>query len=316
MVDKEPRVSIGLPVFNAEKYLCAVLDSLLAQTYRDFELIISDNASTDRTREICQQFASRDSRIRYYRNEKNLGAAPNFNRVFHLARGEYFKWAPYDDLLAPDFLRHCVEILDQSSVTVLCYSRAEIIDSTGKYVVDYDPGPPTVNLKPSKRFRNLLLCPEYAIQQMGLVRSQALRKTGLHRSFPSSDEVLLAELSLLGGFHEIADRLYFYRKHEEQSTQGKQRSRVAFFDTSLGSKFVLPTWLYLFASVGAISRAPVPESERLACYLTIGRWCCVPSHFRALTKDLLIAVSECVKTSLGRFTPRTAFEKVEKETTG
>lgn len=83
----EPRVSIGLPVYNGEVFLAETLNSILSQTFQDFELIICDNASTDQTQEICRKFARQDERIRYYRNEANLGAAKNFNRVFSLARG-------------------------------------------------------------------------------------------------------------------------------------------------------------------------------------------------------------------------------------
>ncbi len=104
----KPPVAIGLPVFNAEKYLSQAVDSILAQTFSDFHLIISDNASTDRTQEICQAYAAQDNRIRYSRNHRNLGASPNFNRVFELSSHQYFKWAPHDDMIAPEFLARCV----------------------------------------------------------------------------------------------------------------------------------------------------------------------------------------------------------------
>src|SRR5688572_10868700 len=103
MPEKNPRVSIGLPVYNGENYLAEAIDSILAQTFEDFELIISDNASTDRTQEICEAYAAKDGRIRYYRSEVNKGSAWNFNRVFELARGEYFKWAAHDDYIAPEY---------------------------------------------------------------------------------------------------------------------------------------------------------------------------------------------------------------------
>lgn len=98
-----PKVSVGLPVYNGEKYLPQAIKSLLAQTFAEFELIICDNASTDRTQEISRTFTKRDQRIRYHRNPNNLGAAANFNLSFRLSSGEYFKWAA-DDLCAPEFL--------------------------------------------------------------------------------------------------------------------------------------------------------------------------------------------------------------------
>ena len=112
MLNNKPRVSIGMPVFNGENYLAEALDSLLTQTFSDFELIISDNASTDKTEEICRAYAVRDQRIRYFRNQENLGASRNYNRVFELSSGEYFKWAAHDDLCAPEFLGRCVDVLD------------------------------------------------------------------------------------------------------------------------------------------------------------------------------------------------------------
>ena len=100
-----PRICLGLPVYNGERYLRQAIDSMLAQTFRDFELIISDNASTDRTREICLEYQKRDPRVRYFRNESNIGPAANFNLVFQRAHAEYFKWVAADDVCEPDFLR-------------------------------------------------------------------------------------------------------------------------------------------------------------------------------------------------------------------
>jgi glycosyltransferase involved in cell wall biosynthesis len=283
-------VAIGMPVYNAEKYLTHSLDSILAQTYSDFDVIISDNASTDCTREICESYAARDARIHYYRNEKNLGAAPNFNRVFELSAHEYFKWAPYDDLIEREFLARCIAVLDQHPQVVLCYTRAKIIDEYGMYVTNHDPGPPTHSPDPVVRFRNLILHPEYAIQQMGVIRSAVLKQTDLHASFPSSDEVLLAALALRGPFYEIPERLYLYRRHAEQSTRTpKQRARMMFFDTGLVNKITLPKWSYFFACLKAIQRSSLTFDGRLRCYATMVRWLLVPAHWRAMGKDILRA---------------------------
>ena len=105
-----PRVSIGLPVYNGEKYLRAALDCILRQDYADFELVICDNASSDGTEAICREYAARDGRIRYTRNETNIGASGNYKRVFELARGEFFKWASHDDTFHPSLVRRCMEV--------------------------------------------------------------------------------------------------------------------------------------------------------------------------------------------------------------
>nr|MDJ0569288.1 glycosyltransferase family 2 protein [Pleurocapsa sp. MO_192.B19] len=128
MNQNQPLVSIGMPVYNGERYLENALNSILAQTFRDFELIISDNGSTDKTEEICRQYANVDRRIRYFRNEQNLGAGWNFDRVAQLATGKYFKWACHDDLCALEFLQRCIEILEQAPNIVLAYPKTLIID--------------------------------------------------------------------------------------------------------------------------------------------------------------------------------------------
>ena len=100
-----PRVSIGLPIYNGENFLGDAVESLLAQTFTDFELVLVDNASTDGTAAMCERFVARDKRVRYHRNPQNIGGAPNFNLAFQLAdRAPYFKWAAHDDRHLPDFL--------------------------------------------------------------------------------------------------------------------------------------------------------------------------------------------------------------------
>lgn len=108
-----PRVSIGLPVFNGERFLAEAVESLLAQGFRDFELIISDNASTDRTGEICRRMAERDPRIRYLRQVRNIGAPANFTHVFDEARGDFFMWAAADDVWSANWLATILPLVEQ-----------------------------------------------------------------------------------------------------------------------------------------------------------------------------------------------------------
>src|SRR6201997_3215495 len=132
-----PLVSVGLFVYNGERYIEETLDSILSQTFTDFELIISDNASTDRTGEIAQAYAKCDHRIRYYRSEKNMGAGWNARRVYELATGKYFKWAAVDDLLEPDLLQRCVEILESDPGCVVAYARTKEVDVNGTFIKNY-----------------------------------------------------------------------------------------------------------------------------------------------------------------------------------
>src|SRR5258705_13293096 len=135
-----PSVSVGLPVYNGERYLPEALDATLGQSYEDFELIICDNASTDQTGSICLEYAARDSRIRYFRNETNVGPNPNFNRTLQLARAPLFRWAAHDDVVAPDYLGACVGLLQATPDAVVCQSHVKIIDLNGRELGTYDGG--------------------------------------------------------------------------------------------------------------------------------------------------------------------------------
>src|SRR5262245_16514015 len=130
MASHSPRVSVGLPVYNGERYLPNTLTRLLEQDFEDFELIVSDNASTDATQEICRSFT--DRRVRYSRNDTNIGLAANHNRAFALSRGELFKWAAHDDDFPRAMLARFVEAFDRASPAVsLVFSHCEYIDEFG-----------------------------------------------------------------------------------------------------------------------------------------------------------------------------------------
>jgi glycosyltransferase involved in cell wall biosynthesis len=116
-----PSISIGLPVYNGERDIRNALDSIIGQTYEDFELVISDNASTDDTARICKEYAERDPRVKYFRQPTNIGGTPNFRFVLLQARGEYFVWAGADDVKSPDFLAENLAFLQ---------SRPEYLGST------------------------------------------------------------------------------------------------------------------------------------------------------------------------------------------
>src|SRR5262245_23893970 len=206
-----PRVSIGMPVRNGERFIRQAIDSLLAQTFGDFELIICDNASTDQTQQICEEYASRDPRVRYFRNEANLGPAANYNRCFELSRGEYFRWHAHDDQAAPEYLARCVELLDRDPSVVVAYPKTLVIDESGKPIEEYDFNPGTDSARTSTRFRRLVLInhrSHRAVEIFGLMRSSALRRTPLHGCYARADSVLLVRMALLGRFVELADRLF------------------------------------------------------------------------------------------------------------
>src|SRR5688572_15385073 len=131
MKNNVPLVSIGMPVYNGEAYLCQAVDSLLAQDYGNFELIISDNGSTDHTAAICQKYAKKDKRVRYYRTNTNLGASYNFKRVFELASGEFFMWAGSHDIWTPDYISRLIRVLQAEPNVALAYTETHWIDEKG-----------------------------------------------------------------------------------------------------------------------------------------------------------------------------------------
>jgi len=265
---KRPRVSIGIPVYNGENYIIPALDSILDQTYTNFEVIISDNASSDGTADICRQYASQDHRIHYYRNEINLGAAQNYNRVFNLSRGEYFKWVAHDDVHASHFLSRCVKLLDLDPTIALCYTKTNIVDEDGKPLLNYIVEVNTASKKPYQRFRNMINIEHWCYQIFGLFRSDALRMTRLIEPYTDSDRVLLAEVCLIGRVVEIPEYLFFRREHPGTSTNVylKDNERMVWYDPRLAGQKLSPTWLKLKGYFTSISRAPLSLSERMLSY--------------------------------------------------
>jgi glycosyltransferase involved in cell wall biosynthesis len=213
-----PRVSVGLPVFNGEKYLSQAVESVLGQEFEDFELVISDNASTDETGRICQEYARQDRRIRYSRNEANIGLAPNHNRVFTLSRGEFFKWAAHDDEYPRQMLRRYVEAFDSGSPSAsVVYSVCEYIDEFGNSLGTFSDRVDSAERNPHRRLGRLLQRVDVYNCTYGLIRSALLRQTRLHGSFPIADRVLFSELAMLGEFLEIQEPLLRLRIHKGRS---------------------------------------------------------------------------------------------------
>ena len=272
-----PRLTIGLPVYNGERFLSQSLDDLLAQTFEDFELIISDNASTDSTADICADYARRDSRIRYVRQPVNIGSAPNHNAVLAMARGEYFKWASDDDLYRPSLLASCVAELDAHPEAVLCHAWEAFIgeDSTTIQPVTYRLQ--TADPKASVRLRSLLY-DSGGDDIYGVIRTAVLRKNSVHGSYHHADRTFVAALALHGPFHQVPEVLYLRRDHPgrtERSAQGR-RSRAAILDPRRGNRWRNPMARlygeYVLGYVTAIVRAPLSIAERLRCLGEVAWW--------------------------------------------
>jgi glycosyltransferase involved in cell wall biosynthesis len=296
----KPRVSLGLPIYNGERFLRQALDAILNQTYEAFELIICDNASTDQTETICRDYAANDSRIHYHRNAQNLGAGPNFNRVFELATGEYFKWVACDDVLTPDYLKNGVAILDREPSVLWCHSKTVLIDEAGleltfypdqncffdqqgNVIPNYDPPRRLHSWKPAERYRDTLIATRWCFEVFGLIRTDALRtilrpnllsRTELMGPYYGSDKVLLSELSLMGRYTEISDALFLRRCHAKQSsaigTTTKSREdwikSKPHVSTTLPKLMVPPRLVCVGGYTRAIVRSQLSWVERIQCF--------------------------------------------------
>ncbi len=258
-----PLLSIGLYLYNGDRFLEAAIESILNQTFRDFELIISDNCSTDGSEEICHRFAAQDSRIRYYRAANNMSAGWNLRDVYFKAVGKYFKWATHDDMIQPDYLRLCIDALEADDSLVVAHTLTRCIDESGQFVEGNDERLRTSSLDPAIRARDLLLKDHGGYPVSGLIRLDALRKLPPRGSFAYSDRVLLLQLGLLGRFYEVPEHLSICTKHTGPavSPQGEQSRKPVF-----------PEWNAAKEFARSIARSSLSRGQRLRCYGAIVRW--------------------------------------------
>lgn len=272
-----PRLSIGLPVYQGEEFLAESLDALLGQSFEDFELVITDNASTDGTEAICRQYAKRDSRIRYERLDRNIGAANNHNHVFSLARGELFKWASHDDLYGRDLLLRCVAALDERPETILAHSWSATIDSDGKVIEPYDYQLATDSPSAPERFASLLFAPG-GDDFYGVIRSDALRRVKPHASYHHADRTFVVDIAMQGPFHQVPELLYFRRDHPTRAERANPtvRTRCTNMDPRRANRFLHPAPRllaeYVFGFAGLIRRAPISAADKRQCYRYVARW--------------------------------------------
>ncbi len=270
-----PRVSIGLPVYNGERFLRKTIESFRSQTYADFELLISDNCSTDQTENISRKYCEKDPRIKYERHSKNRGAAWNYNRVFTLACGEFFKWAADDDLCRPDFLAKCLEVLDTDKTIVLACSGVNYINYDDEILEKQRSQIPLDSPQIPKRF-HAIVCQEGCCSPVfGLIRRDALSKTRLIGGYVASDRVLLAELSLIGRFWEIREPLFLRRlppPDSERAYSHRRAERATWFSPKNKGRKVLPECRLFGEYFRAIHQASLRLQDRLACYKELLRW--------------------------------------------
>jgi len=271
-----PAVSIGIPVYNGERYLKGALDSLLAQTFSDFEIVISDNASTDSTEAICRAYADRDARIRYHRNATNLGHTINTNQIVHMCRGEYYRQHHDDDLMAPECLKACVNALDARPDAVLVHTHTKTIDETGSVIfgnepVNYVLDDPRPHVRYEKYMRQVFPhLPEHALLNIcfALVRRDVLATTTLEGAYPHADRMMYGGLALYGAFAIVPEPLFLRRDHPNRSNRKMEDERVlsAWQATSNANRLLfMPRTQAFFDAVRWIRRAPISLAEKARC---------------------------------------------------
>jgi glycosyltransferase involved in cell wall biosynthesis len=321
-----PLLSIGLFVYNGEEFLPETLSSLREQTFCDYELIISDNGSTDRTQEICEAYAAADPRVRYYRNDTNMGAGWNIRRVFSLATGKYFKWAACDDLLHPQFLEKCIWALERDPHYVIAHSRTRIINERGEFVENYHWPMNMESPDRVTRFSEMLLNDHLCFPIFGVMRRAALSQIPPQGSYVNSDGVLLAQMAFLGRFYEAPGFLFISRRHSGQSTRAlpgrvkKRRIRLTnrfgtlpspeWWDPQKARNISFPEWRQLREYYGSILRAPVSREDRVRSLLLLGPW--VVKHFRRMMKDLVIAADQVLYNFQMSHMPEGGWEEAKK----
>ena len=262
---RRPRLTIGLPVYNGEAYLEETLESLLAQDFEDFELVVSDNASTDATTGIVASFATRDPRVRLVRNPRNLGAAQNYNLLVRDSRTELFKWAGYDDLHEPGHLSACVAALDANPAAVLAFPQATIIDGSGRRVREYEEKLRVVAATPWARVASFAWRFNLCNACFGVMRRDVMATTGLIRPYISSDVTFLAEMAARGTFELVPEPLFLRRIHEASSRQGRSTSAdvARWFDPAGRGAPAFVRLRLLGHTAGALATGTAPLPARL-----------------------------------------------------
>ena len=261
-----------MPVYNGERWLRQSIGALLAQTRSDFTLVITDNVSTDRTEPICRELAAADPRIRYYRNEANLGVFRNYNRAFELTNSTYFKWASCNDLCAPEFLEQCIGALDEDPSAVLAFPAT--VTFTGdpaqgeRYAFDPDVRDP----EPVARFRRILAEMRLNNAFNGVYRADVLRRTSLNGLYMGSDIVMMAELALNGTLIRLPQPLFFRRMTPDAASASKDaRARREFFAGSGRDVEGQPTWDVHRNLVRVVNASALGAGDRLQAWSYLAR---------------------------------------------
>lgn len=252
-----------MPVFNGEATIEGALESLLAQTFGDFELVVSDNASTDGTEALVRAAAAQDSRIRYIRQPTNIGANGNYSFVARTARSEFLKWSSSSDWCAPTFVERCVAALDSRPDAVLAAPRTRLFAGDRADGRDYPHDLEILDETPSARFVRLYRTIQLNNAFNGVIRLSALRQTRLVAPYHEADMVLMGHLALLGKYLLVPEPLFYRRMEPGFSTalQGAEAVRRHHYPTPT-ARSLFQVWKRHTGWFRAALSAPMPFGDR------------------------------------------------------
>lgn len=227
MTEATPKLTIGLAVYNGEATLRDAIDSLLGQTYGDFVLVISDNASSDSTESICRESSRSDDRIRYIRLPRNIGAPANFGQLLEGAESPYFMWAGCDDVWHPEFVARNIEALDSRPDYVCSVSRVEFFDDSGAVVKTVGPpdsphplhgGTFALQQSPAENLLAFIADPQCNSRFYGVHRTRVIQRCySANERYLASDWVVMARTLGFGKHFEVPDALLRRSVHGESS---------------------------------------------------------------------------------------------------
>jgi glycosyltransferase involved in cell wall biosynthesis len=210
------RIYIGMPSYNSSDFIASAIESLLNQTFRDFRLIISDNASTDDTVSIAYDYQRRDSRITVIKQPANIGAMENFRYLLSQASSDYFMWAGSHDNWSRNYLQSLIERLEGNHLAVLCYAKLGSIDTLGQPVQGTIADCfSSIDERPELRVSKIVGMIQSCHMIYGLIRTKDLKMCRLRLKCIGPDHVVLAELSLRGQIIYCPDALLYMRRIRE-----------------------------------------------------------------------------------------------------
>lgn len=268
--NKEPRVFIGMPIYNEERFLTLALDSLRAQNYDNIHILISDNASTDRTGEIAREAAAEDERITYLCTENNIGAAANFRSVLEMAEGDYFMWAAGHDVWSPDLVAESVAILEANQSATIAFASSYWINESGERDDRDTDYPDTRRKSVFTRFFTVFWGNMHPV--LGLMRLCSLRQTHGLQSFAGGDLVLLSEMILMGDFVHAENAWWNRRDVRKKETHAERMKRYTdseygLANTALDRRF--PLLKLPLALIRTVWNAPITWPQRIALLIAL-----------------------------------------------